>query len=185
MDRGDRQRKILALLDKETGLSAGELAGRLQVSRMTVHRDLQSLYRQDLLLRIRGGAVAKGNPRSGLESYCTTCDRPVVPHQRSEFILEDGSSIVTCCAVCALRRVSHDNYEGDLLVGDQISGRMIPVDDAFFLVNSLASPCCQPSMLSFACEEEIALFQAGFGGSIARLNEALEFLRISERLNDR
>ncbi len=178
-----RQHEILALLDKESGISAGDLAQRFQVSRMTIHRDLNSLLKQGLLLRIHGGAVMKGHNRNVDDSHCSACKRRPLPHQCCEIRRKDGSFDVTCCAVCGLRLFSSQPEATQLFVGDQISGQMCLAENAYFLINSLASPCCQPSLLSFSSEHEVALFQAGFGGSIARFDEALEFLRVAEDLN--
>ena len=184
MKRELRQREILTLLDKESGISAGSLAQRLQVSRMTIHRDLLSLREQGLLLRIHGGAVTKGRARAAVEGQCSVCAGRLLPHQSCEIQGADGSLAVACCAACGLRQFSLGSKATQLYVGDQISGRMLLAEEAFFLVNSLASPCCQPSLLSFAREDEVALFQEGFGGSIARLDEALEFLRVAKSLHD-
>ncbi len=183
MKREVRQREILTLLDRESGVSAGDLAQRFQVSRMTIHRDLRSLLKQGLLLRIQGGAVTKGLVRAATKNHCSACRRRLLPHQCCEILRADGSLDVACCTACGLRQFSVQPAAEQFLVGDQVSGRMLPAEDAYFLVNSLASPCCQPSFLSFASESEVALFQAGFGGSIARLDEALEFLRVAEGLN--
>ena len=183
MKREARQREILTLLDKESGVSAGDLALRFQVSRMTIHRDLRSLLKQGLLLRIHGGAVTKGLVRTPEETDCSACRRRLLPHQYTEIHRIDGSLDYACCTACGLRQFSVESEAGQLFVGDQISGRKLLAEEAYYLVNSLASPCCQPSLLSFASESEAALFQAGFGGSIARLNEALEFLRVAESLN--
>ena len=178
-----RQHEILSLLDKESGISAGDLAQRFQVSRMTIHRDLNSLLKQGRLLRIHGGAVMKGHNHTVNDSHCFVCKRRPLPHQHSEIRREDGSFDVTCCAACGLRLFSSQPVAAQLFVGDQISGQMFLAENAYFLINSLASPCCQPSFLSFSSEHEVALFQAGFGGSIARFDEALEFLRVAEDLN--
>lgn len=184
MKRAERQHRILTLLGKESGLSAGDLSRRFQVSRMTIHRDLQSLFEQGLLLRIHGGAVAKGVAHLSVKDFCSACERSLVPHQRSEVICADDSIVVACCAACGLRQYSALPTAERLLVSDQIGGRMLPAEEAFFLINSLASPCCKPSLLSFASESEVALFQAGFGGSIARLDEAVEFFRVAEGLSE-
>ena len=178
-----RQHEILALLDKESGISAGDLAQRFQVSRMTIHRDLNSLLKQGRLLRIHGGAVMKAHNRTVADGHCSACKRRPLPHQCGEIRREDGSFDVTCCAVCGLRLLSSQSEAAQLFVGDQISGQMFLAENAYFLINSLASPCCQPSFLSFSSEHEVALFQAGFGGSIARFDEALEFLRVAEESN--
>lgn len=184
MTREERQREIITLLSRESGVSAGDLALRFKVSRMTIHRDLRSLFKQGMLLRIRGGAVTKGLVGAVREGDCSACQRRLIPHQCSEIHRLDGTINVTCCAACGLRQYRDNSGSGQILVGDQISGQMVRAQDAFFLMNSLASPCCKPSLLSFASETEVALFQAGFGGSIARMDEALEFLRVAEGLNE-
>jgi hypothetical protein len=183
MKRVVRQREILNLLDRESGVSAGELARHFQVSRMTIQRDLRSLLSQGLLLRIHGGAVTRVSARAATKNNCSACGRRLLPHQGSEIRRAGGSLDLACCAACGLRQFSTKPEGGQLLVGDKISGRMLLAEEAYFLVNSLASPCCKPSFLSFASESEASLFQAGFGGSIARLDEALEFIRIAEGLN--
>ena len=182
MKREERQREILILLDEQSGISAGDLARHFLVSRMTIHRDLSCLLKQGLLLRIRGGAVTRGGS-STQEENCSVCARRLVPHQSSEVRWVDGSTDIACCAACGLRSSIVRGGVGRMLVGDQISGRPVLAEEAFFLVNSMASPCCQPSLLSFASETDVSLFQAGFGGSIARLEEALEFLRVAENLD--
>lgn len=182
MEKEARQRKILTLLDRESGVSAGNLAQRLQVSRMTIHRDLRSLFNQGLLLRIQGGAVIKRLVHAAPQAGCSACERRSLPHQCSEIRRADGALDLACCAACGLRQFSRQRGAGQLFVGDLISGQMMLAEEAFFLVNSLATPCCRPSFLSFGREDEATLFQAGFGGSIARLGEALEFLRVAEGL---
>jgi DNA-binding Lrp family transcriptional regulator len=179
----ERQRRILALLERESGLSAGQLAHHFQVSRMTIHRDLRQLFHQGSLIRIYGGVVAKSMPQGFELGRCSVCSRPALPHQRCELHHPDGAVEVACCAACGLGQFMLQGSLSQLWVGDQISGRRLRGVEAVYLVNSLASPCCQPSLLSFADEVEAALFQAGFGGVVAHLEEALEFLRIAEGLN--
>lgn len=183
MKRETRQREILLLLDKESGVSAGDLAARFQVSRMTIHRDLRSLLKRGLLVRIRGGAVTKRVVQTTNLGRCSVCERELLPHQSTELHRANAAPAVVCCAACGLRQFIVRPGAHQILVGDQISGQMLPAEDAYFLINSLAAPCCKPSLLSFASEHEVALFQAGFGGSIARLDEALEFLRVADGLS--
>jgi len=178
-----RQLQILNLVGRESGISAGQLARHFQVSRMTIHRDLNRLVEQNLLLRMHGGAVAKPVTRDAPDSRCSGCPRPALPHQRCELHHLDGTVSFACCAACGLRQLLAQAETSRVLVRDLISGRILPGEEAFFLVNSLASPCCQPSLLSFFDAQEASLFQAGFGGSVARMEDALEFLRVAEGLN--
>jgi len=53
----ERRRQILKLLRSGSSIDTGELAGRLDVSEMTVRRDLAELESQKLILRSYGGAT--------------------------------------------------------------------------------------------------------------------------------
>lgn len=184
MTREERQQKILTLLEREVGIAAGDLARRFGVSRMTIHRDLESLDSRGLLRRIQGGAARRIPVTKSQTAECSCCDRPLLPHQNCQLFGAGGESSLSCCASCALRSLLEKPKIDQLLVGDLISGKMLPAEEAFFLINSQASPCCPPSLLSFASEYEVTLFQAGFGGTVARLQDAIQFLRIAEDLQE-
>jgi len=64
----ERRRKLLAALKKAGALSATRAGKLLRVSRMTVHRDLDSLAADGLLRKVRGGAtpVSSRTPRAEL-----------------------------------------------------------------------------------------------------------------------
>jgi DeoR/GlpR family transcriptional regulator of sugar metabolism len=53
----ERRRKLLQVLEKSGAVSVAEISERLQVSRMTVHRDLEALAAAGLLRKVHGGAV--------------------------------------------------------------------------------------------------------------------------------
>jgi DeoR/GlpR family transcriptional regulator of sugar metabolism len=55
-----RRAQILELIEREGGLTVGEVARVHAVSSMTAHRDLAQLAREGLVERIRGGARAVG-----------------------------------------------------------------------------------------------------------------------------
>ncbi len=54
-----RQQQILDLVQARGSLRIDELAERLSVSAMTIHRDLNALSEQELVNKVRGGAQAK------------------------------------------------------------------------------------------------------------------------------
>lgn len=58
MDLSQRQERILAELRLHGSISATDFAERMQISAMTVRRDLGELAEQGLLRRVHGGAVA-------------------------------------------------------------------------------------------------------------------------------
>lgn len=56
--RGEvRRQKMLEVIRRESSVSVEELAATLDVSKMTVHRDLDALSQQRLVRKIRGGAT--------------------------------------------------------------------------------------------------------------------------------
>ncbi|MHC4870357.1 MAG: DeoR/GlpR family DNA-binding transcription regulator [Planctomycetota bacterium] len=61
----DRHRIILDLLEKDNGVIISSIAGELNVSEMTIRRDLVILEEKGLLKRVHGGAVAVEQARFG------------------------------------------------------------------------------------------------------------------------
>jgi DeoR/GlpR family transcriptional regulator of sugar metabolism len=59
--QAQRRQRILTALQKAGQLSVVELSARFNVSEVTIRHDLQALGEQDLLLRIRGGALDINN----------------------------------------------------------------------------------------------------------------------------
>lgn len=57
----ERRRAIVALVQNEKTVQVDELAGRLDVSRMTIHRDLDLLESRGLLRKDRGSATAESS----------------------------------------------------------------------------------------------------------------------------
>lgn len=179
----ERREKILKLASTNGNLSAIELAERFSVSRMTIHRDLKNLESSGLLKRIHGGAVpVLQSQESVTQAICSNCNIPPLPHQRYLHCKADQDTDCYCCACCGLKAQLQHNSSGPFFASDMISGRAVAATDAYFLIRSSATPCCNPSILSFADEAEAATFRSSFGGALARLNETLEFLRTEESL---
>lgn len=63
MKREDRQQSIMAILAEEGEVDLDALSLRFDVSKMTIHRDLDELENAGLLRKIRGGATI----RSGIQ----------------------------------------------------------------------------------------------------------------------
>lgn len=58
MKYNDRQKEILSITEKKQKITVSQLARALDVSEMTIRRDLELLARDGLLRRYHGGAVA-------------------------------------------------------------------------------------------------------------------------------
>ncbi|ENS79891.1 DeoR/GlpR family DNA-binding transcription regulator [Brucella melitensis] len=57
MKRDDRRQAIINLLIENQAVDLDDLAGRFAVSKMTIHRDLDSLEQSGVLRKVRGGAT--------------------------------------------------------------------------------------------------------------------------------
>ena len=56
-------------------------------------------------------------------------------------------------------------------------GHIVSASQAAYLLNSEASVCCLPSVLSFGSKEDAEKFRQGFSGEVVTLREALQCLR--------
>ncbi len=174
-----RRQEILRLLRQRGGLSTRELCAHFQISRMTIHRDLKLLEKTEQIVRIHGGLASA---RPAAEVRCD-CQRPLLPHQCSRLQVPQGE-LCCCCCSCGLAKLV-ENPPEQLWVRDFMNGQLLLATDGYYLFNSMAVPCCQPSILSFGVEAEILNFRSGFGGAIGRLEQALEFLRLEQALKQK
>jgi hypothetical protein len=189
-----RRKEILEVIQKQGGISVGEIAERFAVSRMTGHRDLECLERRGAIKRIFGGAVpvagkeTAGPPAAGKSSLidtspesakrCIVCQRPAAQNLLYTLTLRSGEQRFACCPHCGIS--SHLVLRDEVslaMTADYLSGRQHPARQSFFLLGSAAAPCCHPSMLTFQDEEMARRFQSGFGGTLGRLEDAVTFLQ--------
>jgi hypothetical protein len=165
-----------------------EIADRFAVSKMTGHRDLKFLERRGAVKRIFGGALPgerkNGSPLPspageavGQHALCTICRRPAQPHLRYVLNLANGESRLACCPHCGISAhlVLRDQV-AEAQASDNLSGRRHPAQQSMFLLGSSSIPCCRPSILTFEDEVVARRFQAGFGGTLGRLEDAMNFL---------
>jgi hypothetical protein len=185
---------ILARLKEAGSLQVADLAEVLEVSKMTIHRDLALLEEQGVLKRIHGGAVPlEVSVRSGLTEgslpaetpgKCLICTRPPTQHLLYTLTGRNGEQRQACCPHCGIS--AHLLYGDNIMMAftaDYLTGKLHAAQNSFFLLGSIAAPCCHPSILTFEDEQMAQRFQAGFGGSIGQLNDAIRFLREAMVLN--
>lgn len=179
-----RRNAIHRRVIKEGSYSVNNMTEHFGVSRMTIHRDLQALEAAGRIKRIHGGAIPAVHPEQPSDQdFCTECSESPLPHQRYLLESADNSKDIYCCACCGLKKQLQHTSSGIFYATDMISGRMLPAEDAYFLMRSSANPCCQPSILTFAEEAEASTFRSSFGGVLGRITEALDFLRTEQTLN--
>src|SRR6476661_5803850 len=91
-----RREQILAYLSARERTSVGDLSDVLDVSEVTVRKDLDQLEAQGLLTRVRGGAVVSGRGR--LERYFATREQEHLDEKRriaqvATTLIESGQQI--------------------------------------------------------------------------------------------
>jgi len=183
----ERRKEILEWLEREKSLSLAEIVDRFGVSKMTAHRDLEALECRNALKRIHGGVVALEKPaRRGTaveaESVnlgnCVICYRPSSQKLLYSLTLVNGEQRITCCPHCGVSaHIAFGDQVAMALTADFLSGRPHPAQATTFVLGSIASPCCLPSMLTFEDPEMAKRFQGGFGGLLGGLDDAIRYLK--------
>jgi len=170
----DREKQILDLIKKKGNVSIQELAGTLSVSTMTIHRDLNRLEEKGLVRKRHGSASLAGNELG--EGACAMCGKST--HDRRVFIiyLSNGEQKTTCCAHCGLMLLTVIKGAWQSMTMDYLHGHMVSANKAVYLIGCDLTVCCIPTILTFGSRQEAECFQAGFGGTLASMDEAIQYL---------
>ena len=177
----ERRQKILAELEATGRVRVNDLSKTLDVSRMTIHRDLSQLADEGLLEKVFGGAVAVVQEPAGKEG-CVMCG--MGNQERTAFVVNcaDGSQLQACCPHCGIMVLTAREQAVSAMAADFLHGRMINVRSAFFLVDPDLTVCCTPTVLCFGTQRDAEKFQSGFGGEIMNLVQAQTYLKDSMML---
>jgi DeoR family transcriptional regulator, copper-sensing transcriptional repressor len=172
----DREKKILELLKERGSLSIQELTRYFGVSNMTIHRELNKLAKAGIIKKKHGGVSLVTKSPTDEINQCTMCNKAV--SERTAFIvhLENGEQKRACCAHCGLMIQSRAKDVSQSLTADYLHGHIISASQAHYILGSEVVVCCMPSILSFGSRLDAEKFQKGFGGAIASMDEAIEYL---------
>jgi len=174
----ERQQRILKLLQEQEFLRIKDLIGLLQVSSMTVHRDINQLARSGMVVKVHGGAAlaVKSEKYGGEQAECALCHKPEVT--RTAFIIYNigGEMVQACCPHCGLFLLSKLPTTVLALSTDFLYGKMVNAQYASYLIQSAVNYCCVPSLLSFANREDAEKFQKGFGGQVMNFEQTRHHL---------
>ena len=92
----ERRGVILKALNSGGAVRVADLAAELEVSEMTVRRDLDNLDAQELLLKVHGGAVARHNrgdePHSSVKAGQQRAEKAAIAAAAADTV-EDGMTI--------------------------------------------------------------------------------------------
>ncbi len=173
-----RQRTIVNLLAQKGDVRVEEIEQNLNISKATAYREIQWLSSQGYAAKTPGGlsrmTAAPGN--------CLQCGRESNP--RAAFLAErkDGSQFSACCPHCGLMALTHRTDILSAMTTDFFYGTLLNAAHAWYVLNSRISPCCQPSVLSFASLSDAQGLVQGFGGELANFTDALEKIKTLTQL---
>ena len=114
----ERRRAILNALMETGQLSVGELSERFDVSEVTIRGDLQALYRQNMLLRTRGGALSISSlPELSFDVRSQQqSDKKVRIGRAAAGLIHPGDSILLDASTTALSIIPFIEHVNDLTV---------------------------------------------------------------------
>jgi predicted transcriptional regulator len=172
-----RQSQILEWLQETSTLTIEQLAERLQVSIMTVHRDLNELARTGRVEKVHGGVTLPSTmAASSPTGHCALCEMHINGRTTVAIQTQSGDQLQTCCPHCGFLLLNDLPNVTSVLVRDFLYGRTINAWQAVYLLESDVQLCCMPSVLCFATKSDAKRFQAGFKGRIANFTETQRML---------
>jgi DNA-binding Lrp family transcriptional regulator len=171
-----RQSQILEWLNETSTLTTEQLAERLQVSVMTVHRDLNELARDGRVVKVHGGVTLPAATAAAPAATCALCEMHIHGRTTVAIQTQTGEQLQTCCPHCGFLLLNDLKDVTSVLVRDFLYGRMINAWQASYLLESEVQLCCIPSVLCFATKTDARRFQAGFKGRLMDLTAAQQEL---------
>ncbi|MCL6577202.1 DeoR family transcriptional regulator [Kyrpidia sp.] len=179
----ERQKKILSWLQQEGHLKISDLSRRLQVSEMTVHRDVRVLVDQGRVVKTYGGISLASPPVEAPgrgSGTCAYCRRPVDDRLSMTANHADGSVETYCCPHCALLACAQRPSQPRSLLGrDFLLGHTVGAAAGWYVMGAdMPTLCCEPQVLLFGERQDAERFVRGFGGEIFDFDEATREIQL-------
>lgn len=180
----ERLNQINKIILTEKNIKISELSKRLNVSEMTIHRDIKPLLEDGIIAKTFGGiTLLYKQINEQTHSSCIICSREINDKMAYRLILDDDKIEIACCAHCGLLR--HQQRANDVtqaICYDFLRQTTISAKSAWFVMDtSINMGCCQPQVLTFEWEEHATSFVKGFGGNVLSFKLATE--TVFEKMN--
>jgi DeoR family transcriptional regulator, copper-sensing transcriptional repressor len=171
----ERQQQILTWLEYEETLRVSDISKRLEVSEMTVYRDLKPLIDEQKVFKTSNGITLK--TQSYISSnHCSYCYKDSNTRMSVQLIKKNQHVEKACCPHCGLLRFQDiENEVSQMICRDFLHATTISAKTAVFLLNAdIHLNCCQPQVMAFESIKQAKQFQMGFGGNIFHFEEAIQ-----------
>jgi biotin operon repressor len=169
-----RQQEILKLIKQKGNLSVDELRKTIGISQATAYREIQELSQMGLAAKTAGGISQNENS----PTRCVQCRGET--NSRTTFIIEqkNGEKLSACCSHCGMMALTSNSNVSTAMTIDFVYGKMLNVNQAWYVLNSNVVLCCNPSILSFSNRDDAIRFTQGFGG------EVMDFVRAKNMISE-
>lgn len=170
----ERQAYIRTQIAKKENIKISELSKQLNVSEMTIHRDVKPLIDEGFIVKSFGGiSLAGAGPTT-----CIYCRKNLNDKVVCQLILETDEVEMACCPHCGLLRFDQMKANvKQVICYDFFRQTTLNAKNAYFVVNtSIDLGCCQPQLITFEMEKHAQQFVTGFGGEVKTFSEALEIV---------
>lgn len=179
----ERLHRIKEIITTRKNVKISELSKELDVSEMTIHRDIKPLVDDGFVIKTFGGvSLAQTSPVEANDD-CVYCSRPIHEKLAYKLILSNNRSEIACCAHCGLlrhRQLGEEVVQAitfDFLRQTTISAHLA----TFVLDSSIDVGCCRPQVLTFEYKDHAEKFVKGFDGTVYPLEDAME--SVFEKMN--
>lgn len=178
----ERQQQILAWLEQEGTLRVSVISKRLDVSEMTVYRDLQPLIEKQKVHKTSNGITLTATSYTPADT-CAYCYKNANTRMAFQIIKKNQQVEQTCCAHCGLLRYRDIQTEvAQIICRDYLKDTTISAKMAIYLLKAdIQLNCCEPQAIAFDNLTQAKQFQAGFGGEICNFEQAID--RITAEMN--
>jgi DeoR family transcriptional regulator, copper-sensing transcriptional repressor len=175
----ERQQQILTWLEQEGTLRVTEISKRLDVSEMTIYRDLKPLIDQQKVLKTSNGISLVTQPIHST-NLCSFCYKDSNTRLSVLLIKKNQQLEQACCPHCGLLRFQDIEKDvSQIICHDFLKDTTISAKTATFLLNpDLNINCCQPQVIAFESMKQAKQFQLGFGGEINNFQEAIQAITV-------
>ncbi|UQW97922.1 DeoR family transcriptional regulator [Rummeliibacillus sp. G93] len=182
----ERQKRIKELISERKHLKITELSELLNVSEMTIHRDVKPLIQEGMVEKTFGGiclAPSYQASNSTNSNLCVLCHKSINDKLAYRLILSNNQIEMACCTHCGLLR--HQQLAEKTMQAicpDFLTQTTISAPMAWYVMDtSLNLGCCQPQVLPFQWREHAENFVKGFGGKVYSFEEAMQ--QVSQKMN--
>lgn len=176
----ERQQHILTWLEQEGTMRVSEISKRLEVSEMTVYRDLKPLIDQNKVLKTSKGIALVTQAFQSGNNRCSYCHKELNTRMSVQLIKKNQHVEQTCCPHCGLLRFRDiKNDVSQIICQDFLKDTTISAKTATFFLNAnIHLNCCEPQVIAFESLKQAKQFQKGFGGTIFGFEEAIEAITL-------